>query len=158
MRTKTASSWELLGNASLTPSQVLVLLVVMSFFSYTERQRRLLPEWEGSDTMEKQRMSLAGTPGIAMCCLFEISAVVPGENQSWQADRNTGCPVVEPPPVPWHLDPQTLGKTMRPIQQQALASPPKRWVSFRAGHWKRFVFGKGLQIPKTRQANILPNP
>lgn len=70
------------------------------FFSYTECQRRLLPEWEGSDTMEKQRMSLAGTPGIAMCCLFEISAVVPGENQSWQADSNTGCPVVEPPPVP----------------------------------------------------------
>lgn len=88
--------------------------------------------------MEKRSMNLAGTPGMAMCCLFEISTIVPGENQSWQADRNTGCPVVEPPPSPWHLDPQTLGKTMRPIQQQTLASPPKRWVSL--------SIGKGLSL------------
>jgi hypothetical protein len=113
-------------------------------------------EWEEGERMEKQSMCLTGNPGITMCCLFEISTVVPGVNQSWQADHTTGCPVVEPPPGPRHLCPQTLGKTTTPIQQQTLASPPKRWVSFIAGHWKRFVFGKGLQIPKTRQENTLP--
>lgn len=34
---------------------------------------------------------------------------------------------------------------MGSIQRRALASPPERWVSFRAGHWKGFVFGKGLR-------------
>lgn len=52
---------------------------------------------------------------------------------------------MEPPPGRRHLDPQTLGKTMGPIQWRALASPPKRWVSLRAGCWKGFVFGKHLQ-------------
>lgn len=98
--------------------------------------------------MEKQSMSLAGTPGIAMCCLFEISTVVPGVSQSWQAGHNTSCPIVEPSPGPSHLDPQTLQKTMTPIQQQTLASPPKRWVSFRAGYWKSLSLGRVCKHPK----------
>lgn len=76
-----------------------------------------------------------------MRCLFDF--FVPGVNQS----RRQTAPqaTVEPPPDHRHLDPQMLGRTMGLIQWQALASPLERWVSFRAGRWKGFVFEKGLQ-------------
>lgn len=40
--------------------------------------------------MEKQSVSLAGVPGIACVACFDFSSVVPGVNQSLQADRTTG--------------------------------------------------------------------
>lgn len=46
---------------------------------------------------------------------------------------------------------------MGPIQPRALASPPERWVSFRAGRWKGFVFGKGLRMSGDG-AGKHPNP
>lgn len=59
-------------------------------FLDTKCQRRLPPEEEEREVMEKQGMSLAGAPGIVcVACLIFLS-VVPGVNQSLQADRTAG--------------------------------------------------------------------
>lgn len=63
------------GNSWAMPSSLSGACPVGGFdFSYTKCQRRLPPEGEESEMMEKQSMSLAGVPGIACvaCLIFQV--------------------------------------------------------------------------------------
>lgn len=126
----------------LAPYQVLVLLVVLIFHTQDAKWGSLLrgrrAKWWKNRVWVWQAFleSHVLLVWFFECCPWSESKSA-GRLHALQA-------VVEPPPGRQHLDPETLGRTMRPIQRRALASPLERWVSFRAGRWKGFVFGKCL--------------
>ena len=72
----------------LAPYQVLVPLVILSFYTPNAKGGSLLRGRR--EMMEKQSMRLAGAPGIACVACFIFLSVVPGVNQSLQADRTAG--------------------------------------------------------------------
>lgn len=78
-----------------------------------------------------------------MCCLFDFLSVVPGVNQSLKADCTAGRGGTTSRPTA--SGPTDAWEDNGAHSVASLASPSKRWVSLRAGCWKGFVFGKGLQ-------------
>lgn len=112
-------------------------------FLYTKCQR-LPPEGEEREVMEKQSMRLAGAPGIVcVACLIFLS-VVPGVNQSLQADRT--APRWNHPQAKGIWTHRRLGGQWGPFSGEPWPHLPRGGSVLEQGAGKGFVSGKALRM------------